>query len=46
MTWLYLVIAVIIVAGIAWYIWSKRQAPAPVPAASGQIETVLRHLVG
>lgn len=39
MTWLYLIIAVIIVAGIAWYIWHKRQEAAPAPASSGQIET-------
>ncbi|GLS23046.1 hypothetical protein GCM10007874_60660 [Labrys miyagiensis] len=39
MTWLYLVIAIVIVAGIAWYIWHKRQEAAPAPASSGQIET-------
>jgi hypothetical protein len=38
MTWLYLVIAVIVVAGIAWYIWNKRHEAAPAPASSGQIE--------
>ncbi|WP_413991533.1 DUF937 domain-containing protein [Labrys okinawensis] len=39
MTWLYLIIAIIVVAGIAWFIWHKRQETAPAPASSGQIET-------
>jgi hypothetical protein len=37
--WLYIIIAIVIVAGIAWYVWHKRQeTAAPAPASSGQIE--------
>lgn len=40
MTWLYLLIAIIVVGGVVWYIIHKRQeAAAPAPASSGQIET-------
>ncbi len=46
MTWLYLVIAVIVVAGIAWYIWHKRQEPAAPATTSGQIEMVVPTSVG
>jgi Bacterial protein of unknown function (DUF937) len=38
MTWLYIIIAIVIVAGVAWYVWHKRQETAPAPASSGQIE--------
>ncbi|CAM5773362.1 hypothetical protein LMIY3S_04153 [Labrys miyagiensis] len=48
MNWLYIIIALVIVAGIAWYVWHKRQEAAPAaPATSGQIEmTVSPRMVG